>query len=300
MLYLDEFVKHLEEQMLAPATITSYSYLLKRLDRWAKEHGISRAQAFTPENVIEFLRQVCPNTEKRHYWDCLVKLKKYFAFLEAQRLIFSSPLTSAAIPAQPMSRYPVIPAQVIERTLDQIRADTPFCLRGKAILELAYSSALRPGEIIRLNLSDIDFANRRLFIRQSKNRKDRVVPVGKTALYWIQEYITQVRCRYAHDSDAVFVSQRTSGKLSIWGLEHAIAETLKRSGFPAIKPYSMRGTAATALIKNGMGITYVSTLLGHARLTTTQGYLRTGFLSLEETLEAHHPRNSFTQMEEEQ
>ena len=300
MMYLDEFTDYLREQLLAPTTITSYSYLLKRLDRWAKEHGISHARAFTPENVIEFLRQVCPDTQKRHYWDCLVKLKKYFAFLEAQRLIFSSPLTSAAIPAQPMSRYPVIPAQVIERTLDQIRADTPFCLRGKAILELAYSSALRPGEIIRLKLGDIDFVNRRLFIKQSKNRKDRIAPVGKTALHWTREYITQVRCRHARDSDAVFISQRTGGKLSIWGLEHAITETLKRSGFPAIKPYSMRGTAATALIKNGMGITCVSMLLGHARLTTTQGYLRTELLSLKKTLAAHHPRNSFTHTEETQ
>lgn len=298
MVYLDEFSEHLREQLLSPATITSYSYLLKRLQGWAEDKGIDHAQAFTFDDVTAFLRQVCPERRKRHHWDCLVKLKKYFAFLESRRMIFRSPLASAALPPQPAGRYPVIPARVIEPILDRIRTDSPFCLRGKAICELAYSSALRPGEIIRLTLPDIDFESRRLFIRQSKNKKDRVVPVGKTALYWIREYIAKARCRFARDSDAVFVSHRTGGKLSIWGLEHAIKETLKRSGFPAIKPYSMRGTAATALIQNGMGITHVSMLLGHSRLTTTQGYLRTEFLSLEKTLAAHHPRNSFTHMEE--
>ena len=298
MLYLDEFTDHLKEQLLAPATIASYSYLLKRLYRWADEKGIGHARTFTRDDVTAFLRQICPDKQKRHYWDCLVKLKKYFAFLEAQRMIFRSPLASVTLPRQPAGRYPVLPAQVIERILNGVRTDTPFCLRGKAICELAYSSALRPGEIIRLMLGDIDFEKQRLFISQSKNKKDRIVPVGKTALHWMRKYIDEPRCRYARNSDAMFVSYRTGGKLSIWGLEYAIKETLRRSGFPAIKPYSMRGTAATAMIQNGMGISYVSMLLGHARLTTTQGYLRTELLSLAETLAAHHPRNSFTHMEE--
>jgi len=149
-------------------------------------------------------------------------------------------------------------------------------LKGRAIIELAYSSALRPRELYNLKITDIDFKKGLIFIEQSKNMKDRIVPVGKTALYWVEKYLRVVRPQYIKGKKHgyVFISHKTGEQLTRFGIRSVIRETLRKSGFPPIKPYSIRSTAATALLLNGMNIAYISALLGHVDIKTTQTYLR--------------------------
>ena len=166
-------------------------------------------------------------------------------------------------------------------------------------MELAYSSALRPRELYNLKITDIDFKRGLLFIEQSKNNKDRIVPVGKTALFWIEKYITEVRPRYIHNKthNYVFISHKTGEKLTVYGIRWAIQETLRLSGFKPIKTYSLRSTAATALLLNGMSIVYISKLLGHSDIRTTQIYLHIKTIQLQKetlsSLPVKTPRSFF-------
>lgn len=102
-------------------------------------------------------------------------------------------------------RYPTLNQEEIESILQNIKTDHPLCLKGKAIIELAYSSVLRPREIYNLKITDIDFKKGLIFIEQSKNQKDRIVPVGKTALFWIEKYIKEVRAKYIKDKNHNYV-----------------------------------------------------------------------------------------------
>jgi len=165
-------------------------------------------------------------------------------------------------------------------------------VKGKAIIELAYSSALRPRELYNLKITDIDFKKGLIFIEQSKNQKDRIVPVGKTALYWIEKYLREVRPRYIKSKKHgyVFISHKTGKQLTRYGIRSAIRETLRKSGFKPIKPYSLRSTAATTLLVNGMSIAYISALLGHTDIKTTQTYLRVKTKELQHELAHKHPR----------
>jgi len=195
-------------------------------------------------------------------------------------------------PKYPKQSFPTLSEVEIEKILQGIKTDYPLCVKGKAILELAYSSALRPRELYNLKITDIDFKKGLLFIEQSKNKKDRIVPVGKTALFWIEKYITEVRPRYIHNKTHtnVFINHKTGEKLTVYGIRWAIQETLRLSGFKPIKPYSLRSTAATALLLNGMNVAYISKLLGHTDIRTTQIYLHIKTTQLQKELLIKHPR----------
>jgi len=165
-------------------------------------------------------------------------------------------------------------------------------IKGKAIIELAYSSALRPREVYELKIPDIDFKPGLLFIEQSKNKKDRVVPVGMKAMAWTKKYLQEVRPRYIKDKSHsyLFISHKTGERLTVYGVRWAIQESLRRSGNKPIKPYSLRVTSATHLLLNGMNIVYISKLLGHSIIKTTRGYLHVDLKQLKREINAKHPR----------
>ena len=179
--------------------------------------------------------------------------------------------------------------------LSGIRTDHPICLKAKAMLELAYSSALRPRELYNLKITDIDFKKGLLFIEQSKGEKDRIVPVGKHALFWTAKYLSEVRPKYMKENrhEFVFVSHKTGEQLTVWGIRWAIRRTLEKNGFTPIKPYALRHTAATALLHNGMGVGYISNLLGHVEIRSTQTYLKVNARELEREIRHKHPRAAF-------
>ena len=210
-------------------------------------------------------------------------------------MIFISPLKDFSIPKYPKRTFPILDEKEIGGILKRIKTDHPLCMKGKTIIELTYSSALRPREIYNLKITDIDFKKGILFIEQSKNQKDRIVPVGKEALFWVEKYITEIRPRYIkHNThNYVFISHKTGEKLTVWGIRWAIQETLRLNGLQPIKPYSLRSTAATALLLNGMSIAYISKLLGHADIRTTQIYLNVKLKDLKKELSQKHPRSSF-------
>ena len=214
---------------------------------------------------------------------------------EVEGLIFLSPLRDWNIRSSPRASFPAIDEEELERMLSGIRTDTPLGLKGKAMLELAYSSALRPRELYNLKITDIDFKKGLLFIEQSKGHKDRIVPVGEHALFWTGKYIKEVRPKYRKDSgqEFVFISHKTGEKLTVWGVRWAIRQTLESSGFTPTKPYSLRHAAATALLHNGMGVGYISSLLGHAEIRTTQIYLNLKTRELQREIQAKHPRKAF-------
>jgi integrase/recombinase XerD len=188
--------------------------------------------------------------------------------------------------------FPVLSKKEIDHILNNIKATTPFLIKGRAIIELMYSSGLRPKEVCNLQLTDIDYNEGILFIEQSKGKKDRIVPVGKKALYWIEKYIKEVRSQYLrqHLNNYVFIGKNTGRQFSCYIVRYMIQRTLLLCGLKPIKPYSIRGTAATQLLLNGMPVEYIRNLLGHTELRTTQIYLKVERHELDKVLKEKHPR----------
>jgi len=293
MSHVDAFLKHLTERQFRYATIAAYRSLLERFTDYCIQCGVSDVAAIGRKEARGFIEALAPRDRMTLAGlRSISRICTYFRFLEQQGLIFESPLRGYVPPEAPKTHYAVLTEKEMMDILAHVSGTGRLSVKGRAMLELAYSSALRPRELYNLKRSDIDFGKELLFLELSKGGKDRLVPVGRQALSWVRRYIGEVRPRYLKGKfhGYVFVSHKTGEPLTVYGIRWAIQESLRRAGLPPIKTYSLRGSAATHLLLRGMGALPISKLLGHQSIRTTLYYLRIPLLELRKELSLKHPR----------
>jgi site-specific recombinase XerD len=301
MIRISEFLTELRRQGFAEPTVRSYEYSLRRLESYLEEQGIGDVRRVTGADISSFLAPFRFGRRwSRYCSDLAVHIGRYFDYLTRSGIRFTSPAEKPRSGAPVEGRFPVFRHSQMTIVLNSITGDDPISVRGRAMLELAYSAALRPRELRDLELPDIDRLAGVLFVRRSKEEKNRAVPVGQAALAFLDEYISHVRIRYQRTAvqQHVFISHRTGAGLTTKGVWWAIQEALRRSRQASMTPYSLRVSAATALLEGGMEIGYISRLLGHARIETTLHYLRVSESQLSQKLSRSHPRNGWSDREE--
>jgi len=293
MFHLEEFLKNLEERSFRAYTRAAYRKVLERFSAYCGHNNFLDITAIGRKEVMEYIESLGPKDQVteaalRH----ISRLRSYFRFLEEEGFIFESPLRGYAPPEIPETHHPILTQTEMRVILERLPQTGSLSVKARAILELAYSSALRPREIYSLKLSDVDFKKGLLFLEQSKGCKDRVVPIGTQALVWLDRYIREVRPRYLKDQshEVVFVSHKTGQPLTVHGVRWAIQESLRRAGLAPVKTYSLRGSAASHLLQRGMGVLPISKLLGHVKIQTTLYYLRFPLRELKVELTRRHPR----------
>jgi len=293
MYFKDNFLEHLKTQRYAKGTIGDYDSILNTLENFLKGKEITDEKKVTREMLLEFFHTFTnPGMISAYQRSHIAKVTKFFRYLEEQQKIFLSPLRDYMPPKFYANSYPTLKAQEIEDILKKIKTNKPIYIEGIAIIELMYSSALRPREVYNLKFTDIDYTNKLLFIEQSKNKKDRIIPAGRRALYWLDRYINEVRplCVKGNKHNFVFMNPNTGKQLDCRGTRVLLQRILKENGLEKIKPYSLRSTSATTLLLNGMPVEYISKLLGHVEIRSTQIYLRVKKHELGKKLEKAHPR----------
>lgn len=146
---------------------------------------------------------------------------------------------------------------------------TPKLLKHRIILALAYSAGLRSQELIKLKISDIDFERKTIHIRESKYKKDRIVPLSDYIAKGLKKYIS-----VEHPDQWVFNGKEPDGKYSPKGLSWVMCETLKKTTIQKkVNLHSLRHSYATHLLEQGVNIVTIKELLGHATIQTTMIYL---------------------------
>ena len=145
----------------------------------------------------------------------------------------------------------------------------PTLLKHRIALTLIYSAGLRSQETINLKLSDIDFERRTIHIRQSKFKKDRIVPLSGYMAEGLKKYISA-----EHPHIWLFNGKEPDGRYSVKGLSWIMRETLKKTGIKKdVSLHSLRHSYATHLLEDGVNIVTIMELLGHAHIATTMLYL---------------------------
>jgi len=163
-------------------------------------------------------------------------------------------------------------------------------IRDRAILELMYSAGLRAGEVVGMHTRSIDFneGTARVF---GKGRKERMVPIGETALMWLEKYFKSVRpFMIKGDTTALFMnSYKTPLRYEV--LRRIVlkyADKAKLSG--KITPHTFRRSCTTELIKGDANLYHVKDILGHETLETLKHYTKLNVNDLKRTHEKSHPR----------
>ena len=180
----------------------------------------------------------------------------------------------------------------VEKLLDAPDLETAYGLRDRAMLETMYGSGLRVSELVNLQLGQIN-TNLGLVRLVGKGSKERVVPVGEEALYWIGRYLASARAELLRPdvlSDALFLSSRGRAitRQAFWQniKKHLLAAQVKT----AYSPHSLRHAFATHLLNHGADLRTVQMLLGHSSLSTTQIYTHVAQARLQAIHAEHHPR----------
>jgi site-specific recombinase XerD len=146
---------------------------------------------------------------------------------------------------------------------------TPLLLKQRIVLTLIYSAGLRGQEVINLKISDVDFERMTIHIRQSKYKKDRVVPLSPTMAVGLKKYL-----KAENPHIWLFNGKQPGSRYSIRGLSWVMRENLKKTSITKeVNLHTLRHTYATHLLEEGLNIVTLKELLGHAEITTTMIYL---------------------------
>jgi len=145
----------------------------------------------------------------------------------------------------------------------------PKLLKQRIVLSLIYSAGLRGQEVINLKIADVDFERMTIHIRQTKYKKDRILPLSPTMAIGLKKYL-----KAENPHIWLFNGKQADSKYSMRGLSWIMRENLKKTSISkSVNLHSLRHTYATHLLEEGLNIVTLKELLGHAEITTTMIYL---------------------------
>ena len=225
----------------------------------------------------------------------LATLRSFYKFLVKRNQMSTNPVTAVRTPKQDKKLPRFLEYEDVKRLLETPPMNTWLGARDRAIMETLYSTGIRVSELVALNMEDIDFLGEVVHIR-GKGKKERIAPIGTSALQTIQHYM-EFRNKRAQnnnnfDSKVLFVNKH-GRRLSTRSVRRKMDKYLKMAGLdPAISPHTLRHSFATHMLNNGADLRSVQELLGHQSLSTTQVYTHLTTTRLKEVYENAHPRNS--------
>jgi integrase/recombinase XerC len=289
--WLNRFQRYIDtERRLSPHTSSAYRLDLAMLVAFCDRQGLETWDVLGPSEMREFAAQahaggLGPASVQR----LLSAVRTFMGFLRREHVITGDPV--AGIPGpKGHRRLPVVLDPDQMAGLLAIEGDDPLTVRDRAIMELAYSSALRLTELTRLDVNDVDLTDRTARVL-GKGNKMRIVPVGSFAVKAIREWL-RVRAKLAaHGEAALFVCVR--GRIGNRAVQKRIAYWAHRQGLPMhVHPHMFRHSCATHLLEGSGDIRSVQEFLGHASVSTTQIYTHLNFAHMAKAYDAAHPRGS--------
>ncbi|MBW1797682.1 MAG: tyrosine recombinase XerC [Deltaproteobacteria bacterium] len=302
--YIETFINYLKDQKgYSPHTIKNYHIDLKQFSEflgsrnkssWKRETGLE-IEAIDATAIRAYLGSLYGRLTRTTIARKLSTVRSFLLFLERSGLIQSNPAADIATPK--LEKYiPVyLPVDDVFRLLERPDREKPLGLRDLAILEVLYSCGIRVSELEALNTSGIDFEEHLVRVI-GKGNKERIVPIGRTALKAVRNYLDAVQYLRKKVGDIskdgpLFINSR-GGRLSARSIGRIIKRYAIESGLTSeISPHSMRHTFATHLLDGGADLRSVQELLGHASLSTTQKYTHVSLDRLMEVYDKAHPRS---------
>jgi integrase/recombinase XerD len=302
---IDEWFRRLEERNYSPRTVEAHKWALRMFVRWAEERDLKRPEQIGKPILESYQRWLFRYRQENGKPAAAGKplgvttqrmrlgaVQRFFAWLCKDHRLSANPAADLELPRKPAKTLPrSLSLDEVRSVLNVPNVTDPLGLRDRAILETFYATGIRRSELVRLDLDDLDRERGLLTVRKGKGQKDRVVPVGEHALYWLGRYLEQSRSRLEVRAQerALFLSgygERFSHQyIGNWVRRTIDAAGIGRKG----SCHLLRHSRATHMLENGADIRFIQQLLGHARLDTTQIYTDVSIIQLREVHRRTHP-----------
>ncbi|WP_101759356.1 site-specific tyrosine recombinase XerD [Oceanicoccus sp. KOV_DT_Chl] len=280
------------EKGLSQNTLSSYRRDLKLFDQWLQCTASPGLLQVQPSDIQSYLAarlrdQKSPRSTAR----LLSCLRGFYQYQLRESKIALDPTLDIDSPKLPMPLPKSLSETEVEELLSAPDVEVPLELRDRAMLELLYASGLRVTELVSLRMGQLSLTQGVVKV-MGKGSKERLVPTGEEALYWMQRYMQHGRPLLlgTHMSDVIFPSRRGTmmTRQTFW---HRIKLYAQRAGIKkTLSPHTLRHAFATHLINHGADLRVVQLLLGHSDLSTTQIYTHVARERMKELHTQHHPR----------
>jgi integrase/recombinase XerD len=297
---LDKFLEWLAVHNFAADTIRNRREYLKGFIAWAEQRGLAGPREIS-KPILERYQHFLFHYRKadgepltfRSQLNRLLPIRAWFKWLARYNHILYNPAGDIELPKleHKLPKH-VLTASEAEQVLALPKIDEPLGLRDRAILETLYSTGMRRMELVNLKVYGLDTERGTVTIRQGKNKKDRVIPIGDRALAWIKRYLLEVRPRLLVGDiagDTLFLTNLgepfTAHHLTWVVTRYVESAQLGKSG----SCHLFRHTMATLMLENGADIRFIQDMLGHADLSTTQIYTQVSIKKLKEIHDQTHP-----------
>ncbi|MBG9690910.1 site-specific tyrosine recombinase XerD [Lysinibacillus sp. fkY74-1] len=282
------------ERQLSVNTLASYRRDLESYVNFLQNaEGMANFNHIERTTILRHLEQLrvqgkTSRTIARH----ISSIRSFHQFLLREKRAESDPTVHLEMPTIEQKLPNILSIEEIEALLTAPNRSKPQGIRDLAMLELLYGSGMRISELIALDLADIHLTMG--FVRVfGKGGKERIIPLGKSALSAISTYLNnargQLQGKYPK-TDAFFINQRGKRltRQGCWKLmkEHALKAGIQHE----LTPHTLRHSFATHLVENGADLRAVQEMLGHADISTTQIYTHISKTRLSEVYKQFHPR----------
>ena len=279
------------EKGLASNSIASYRRDLLKFTAFLRYRSVA-LENVTRDDIRDFLAELVKNgltarSRARH----LVSVRNFFRFLLKDGRIRSDAAAEIDLPQVGLSLPQHLAEGEVDALLAQPDGSTAAGLRDKAMLELLYATGLRVSELVNLRWEDFDL-NLGILRCVGKGSKERLIPVGKSALKAVEAYVRSGRPPLLKNRAMSFLFlNRRGGRLSRVGFWKILAQYGREAGITMpLTPHLVRHSFATHLLERGADLRSIQLLLGHSDISTTQIYTHVMKERLRQVYRTHHPR----------
>lgn len=292
---IDTYIDYLKiERGLSGNTVEAYRRDVEKLEQFSESINISSPEAIQTSHLKDFLKWInelgmTAPTQAR----VLSGIKSLFKFLLLSNLRKDDPAMLIESPRLSRKLPDVLSLEEIQGLIDAIDLSKPEGIRNKAILETLYGCGLRVSELINLRISNI-YPEIEFIKVIGKGDKERIIPIGSSALKYIQLYKEDCRIHtpIKHGMEDFLFLNRRGAALTRVMIFLIIKDLAAKSGLTkTISPHTFRHSFATHLVEGGADLRAVQEMLGHESITTTEIYTHLDRHYLREVITQYHPRS---------
>jgi integrase/recombinase XerD len=288
---LQDYIAHLAiERNLSPRTLESYARDLKQFGVWIDDQKLA-LDAITRPSIRDYLGSrrdlgLSPRSSAR----ALSAIRGFFRFLVSSEVLTADPTANIQAPSLWRTVPHSLSARDIEALLAAPDTSTTLGLRDRTMIETLYATGLRVSELVGLTCDRVRLDPG--FVRVlGKGRKERLVPLGMSAISWIERYLEGSRSLLDHDRRPELFLNHRGGALTRQGFWKILRRHAQAAGITVqISPHIIRHSFATHLVENGADLRAVQLMLGHSSLTTTEIYTHVARERLRKLYDEKHPR----------
>ncbi len=290
------FVTFLDwQQGASPQTIRSYESDLRQFSTFLG--GAAKApgpEAVGTSHIREYLAWLDRQGEKKSSLARkLAALRSFYRFLIREERMTRNPAEEIRTPRLPKPLPRVLTKDDANALMEFPEDRTTLSLRDRAILETLYSTGARVGELVGMNVEDVNWTEGLVHLR-GKGRKERVVPIGNVALDAIREYhaafTSPLTTHHSQLSKIPVFCNSRGGRLTVRSVARIVAKYSRRLPGGPVNPHALRHSFATHLLDEGADLRAIQEMLGHASLATTQRYTHVAMDHLLAVYDRAHPR----------